>query len=470
MSPRIAACLAALSFAGLGLTACHVSHSTHEAPRASNRAIHDRHEPRAPRDADGFRRDLRSGTMTAGYFDDGDDPSRFAKWANDVGAAGPGYGFIQGFEQPAIQFNVINEHGDPVSNAKVVVGHGRHNRRIAMRSGTDGRCVLLPDYDELGREMFDLSVYINDIMIDHQRVRAVAGDTVDIEVRGASASLPEKLDLALVIDTTGSMGDELEYLKVEFRAIVERIEERLPHVDQRWAIVVYRDKGDTYVVRDYDFTSSLSRVIDRLGDQRADGGGDYPEAVHTALEETKSLRWRDDAAKVAFLIADAPPHANRVADAMLSAQVMRAEGIALYPVASSGVKAEAEHFFRAAALLTGGGYSFLTDDSGVGNTHAEPHAAPAYDIKHLDDLIVQLVESELMGEVRPSRQRDIIREVPDDDLQQRGPSQAQIEQWRVRRDKLTNLLRTTELSPDTTKAIRAEIDMLDRRIASPSQP
>lgn len=39
------------------------------------------------------------------------------------------------------------------------------------------------------------------------------------------------------------------------------------------------------------------------------GGGDFPEAVCCALHDClEKLTWREEAIKVAILIADAPPH------------------------------------------------------------------------------------------------------------------------------------------------------------------
>lgn len=446
----------------LGLAACHNGRHYNT---AHDRAEANASEPPALRDRDGFRRDIRSGTLTAGHFDDADDPARFADWAGQVAAVGSRHGFPEGFDEPAIQLTILNEHGDPVHNADVRIGSQRQRTGRIFKSGTDGRCVILPGYDSADRSHLDLVITADGAGTTRRSVPARPGEQITITLDGAESKLPRELDLALVIDTTGSMGDELEFLKVEFRAIVERIAERYPHVDQRWAVVVYRDRGDAYVVRDYDFTSSLGRLVDRLGEQRANGGGDYPEAVHTAFESARDLDWREDSAKIAFLIADAPPHADRAGETIDLAAQMRGAGIALYPVASSGVRAEAEYIFRAAALMTGGAYSFLTDDSGVGNAHAEPHDAPGYSVQRLDDLMVMLVESELVGESRSPRRRDVVRDVQDSDRTQERPSPAQVRDWRERRDTLADVLTTTELSPETSDALEREIAMLDRRIA-----
>ncbi len=65
----------------------------------------------------------------------------------------------------------------------------------------------------------------------------------------ASADRPaDVLDLALVIDTTGSMCDELAWLQSELRDVVGRVRVRFEGA-VRVSVTVYRDVGDAYVVR-----------------------------------------------------------------------------------------------------------------------------------------------------------------------------------------------------------------------------
>ena len=77
---------------------------------------------------------------------------------------------------------------------------------------------------------------------------------------------------------------------------------------------------------------------------------------------------------------------------------------------ASGVADAAEYIMRSAALLTLSEYCFLTDDSGVGNPHAEPHI-PCYDVQRLDQLLVRLISSELAGERLYPESTDVIRVV-----------------------------------------------------------
>ena len=129
------------------------------------------------------------------------------------------------------------------------------------------------------------------------------GDAEHDEANEAASQLAsrETLDVALVIDTTGSMGDEMLYLRTEFLALTASIAEEHPNAEQRWALVVYRDEGDAYVTRSTDFTDDLQAFQSTLAEQSAGGGGDIPEAPDRALAATAELDWR---------LADDPPRAG----------------------------------------------------------------------------------------------------------------------------------------------------------------
>jgi hypothetical protein len=122
--------------------------------------------------------------------------------------------------------------------------------------------------------------------------------------------------------------------------------------------------------------------------------------------------WRQEpnVAKLAFWVADAPAHpgegkalANVIRDA-------KRKGVHIYPVASSDVDDAAEYQMRSAAQMTGGRYVFLTNDSGIGNSHAEPHI-PCYNVTRLDSAIVRMIEVELTGRHIEPQQGEVIRAV-----------------------------------------------------------
>lgn len=238
----------------------------------------------------------------------------------------------------------------------------------------------------------------------------------ELEAARAQASIEQaprsELDVQLVLDTTGSMGDELSYLQSEFDSIAAQVRTRFPNVTPRWSLVVYKDHGDVYVAKGFDFTSDTNKFRSSLRAQSAGGGGDTPEAVVEGLSTGLSQQWRGGAnvAKIAFWVADAPAHpgegqklANVIRDA-------KKKGVHIYPIASSDADDAAEYQMRSAAQMTAGRYVFLTNDSGIGNSHAEPHI-PCYNVSRLDHAIVRMIQVEMSGKFAAPESNQIVRSV-----------------------------------------------------------
>jgi hypothetical protein len=227
----------------------------------------------------------------------------------------------------------------------------------------------------------------------------------------ADAAVPvRRFDLAVVLDTTGSMGDEIEFLKTELRAIVRGLQETHPGLDIRMALVAYRDEGDIFVTRTYGFTASGEEMEQRLAAQSADGGGDEPEAMDQALIRALALDWRPGAVRSLLLVADAPPHREYLARAWNAVETARARRIQIVPVGASGTSDLAQYVMRAMAAATQSRYLFLTDDSGIGNPHGEP-AIDCYLVTKLEGLIGRVLGSQISGRRIEPRDEEIIRRV-----------------------------------------------------------
>jgi hypothetical protein len=65
---------------------------------------------------------------------------------------------------------------------------------------------------------------------------------------------------------------------------------------------------------------------------------------------------------------------------------------------------------RSAAQMTSGRYVFLTNDSGIGNSHAEPHI-PCYNVSRLDHAIVRMVQVEMTGRFVEADSTQVLRSV-----------------------------------------------------------
>ena len=235
------------------------------------------------------------------------------------------------------------------------------------------------------------------------------------EARAAAAAQQAprtELDVQLVLDTTGSMGDELSYLQSEFDSIATQVRTKFPNVTPRWSLVVYKDHGDVYVAKGFDFTTDTNKFRQSLRAQSAGGGGDIPEAVVEGLTTGLKQQWRSgpNVAKLAFWVADAPAHpgeGHKLGNVIRDA---KSKGIHIYPVASSDADDAAEYQMRSAAQMTSGRYVFLTNDSGVGNSHAEPHI-PCYNVSRLDHAIVRMIQVEMTGTFVEADSRQVIRSV-----------------------------------------------------------
>ncbi|TVZ22542.1 von Willebrand factor type A domain-containing protein [Dokdonia sp. Hel_I_63] len=200
------------------------------------------------------------------------------------------------------------------------------------------------------------------------------------------------IDILFAVDATGSMGDEISYLKSELKNIMSRIDASVKQ--KRVALTVYRDHGDDYVTRAIDFSSDVNEVKDFLSAQHAAGGGDYKEAVEEALKVSLSQSWNEKAkARILFLMLDAPPHFNQENVAMIKSQIAKAkeQGIKIIPVVASGANKEVEFLMRSFSVSTNGTYVFLTDDSGIGNDHIEA-TTESFKVEKLNDLMVRLIE------------------------------------------------------------------------------
>jgi len=202
------------------------------------------------------------------------------------------------------------------------------------------------------------------------------------------------LDLMFVIDTTGSMGDELEYLKKELGNVISTVSEENDGLDISLSLNFYRDEGDEYVVRSNPFSKDIEASLKALDNEYSDGGGDYPEAVDAALNDALSGHdWRDGSVKLLFLVLDAPPHRdNEESVKSIGESIAEAAktGVRIIPIASSGIDTETEFLLRIMSLASGGTYTFLTDHSGVGETHLEPTIGD-YNVKKLNDLLVKII-------------------------------------------------------------------------------
>jgi Mg-chelatase subunit ChlD len=357
------------------------------------------------------RPQARAGVLTAGDYDDLLNADLYAAYAGKYlqGAGARKLPWVDTRRRITVQ--VTDRDGDPVPFARVAVGRGADSA-LLLNTAADGTAVLYPDLDRVPAA-FDVRVL--DAGGQPLAGRAITAAqlaksrTVTLQLKDDAAPV-KALDLLLVVDTTGSMGDEIAYLKAELAAILAGLKEAHANLDIRVGLIVYKDVGDEYVTRTFAFTRDLADMEKTLKAQGYGGGGDYPEAMDQAVALSSTFGWREGSANVLLLVADAPPHPENVDVTWKAALDARTRGVRIVPVAASGVAQEAEFLMRSIAAVTQSRYLFLTDDSGVGNPHAEPDVT-CYVVTRLESQIRRAIDSIISGRRVEPRADEVIRTV-----------------------------------------------------------
>ena len=338
--------------------------------------------------------DAVAGTLTAGEWKDNDN---FDFWQNVVSRE-DWQGYAAEWKLNVTRRFVVTATDGQNAAKNVTVELFDADGGSVSKAVTDsyGKAYLYYDLASYGKTPVQCAVTPSSVLdTDGNTVDLTADDLAAGGITVSSYGVKYKaLDLMFTTDTTGSMSDELEYLKKELGNVIERVAAENDQLDIRLSVNFYRDEGDEYVVRDFAFSGDVAEVQSQLDQQFSDGGGDWPEAVHTALANSiNDHDWRDDAVKLLFLTLDAPGHSEvaGVAESIrTSIEAAAAQGIRIIPVAASGVDGSTEYLLRTMACATGGSYIFLTDDSGVGNSHLEPTIGD-YNVKKLNDLLVNVI-------------------------------------------------------------------------------
>lgn len=208
------------------------------------------------------------------------------------------------------------------------------------------------------------------------------------------------LDLAFVIDSTGSMAGSIDGVREAAASIGDKL--AASGGANRIALVDYKDtdQGDPYAARvDLDLGSDTSAFRDSLDALQVSGGGDYPEAVFSGLMKAfTGLSWRPQARKAVILMGDAPgkdpepvtgythasvvaaAHALGAASPMLApaaaepADSSATEGASVYPLAVGFGPLET---FEPLAEETGGQLFMASDPSAVSDEILETVGAAA---------------------------------------------------------------------------------------------
>ncbi len=349
---------------------------------------------------------LPSGMITAGAWNDNDNytmwQSLFYQSTEENPESGKFYNYTidnndWGFQSiKRVKVSVTSNH-QAVAGAKVEAYDTAGNLRFTAVTDACGNAYLFITEDEgtvrvsSGAESKDMPFTAN------QR-------ELSVELTAATEKR-NVIEIMFVVDVTGSMGDELRFLKAELADVISKIAQNDTQTVIKLALLFYRDTDDNVPFDYYDFTDvttkeGMTQQQAALDKQKPDGGGDYPEAVDLALEMAVGKQWSTGATtKLIFHVLDAPAHTGTSHEQKFNSAVLNAaaKGIRICPIICSGAAELTEYTMRQAAIYTGGTFIFVTDDSGIGGTHHDP-GLPNATVELLNSMLVRLVKGYHTGE------------------------------------------------------------------------
>ncbi|MBO7512148.1 MAG: VWA domain-containing protein [Fibrobacter sp.] len=336
------------------------------------------------------------GLLTASEWNDLDNWSAWGEILTGEFSTKTGYWKFYPHTLAAVK--VVDENGTGLANVSVELLNG-DDVEFATKTDNSGLAYcwvkLFEDATQETVNAEDFSLKVNGKVSEASVEFSLLDDEFKINTITSDAKQADaKADVAFIVDATGSMGDEIRFLQSDVSYIIDHASSET-NVALRTAVVFYRDEGDQYLTRGKDFSTDVANTQAFIGEQSANGGGDYPEAVHSALEATlQNFSWNESArARIAFLILDAPAHHQDdiIESLQNSIRLYAKNGIKLIPVAASGVDKDTESMLRFFDIVTGGTYVFLTDDSGIGYSHIEASVGDS-DVEKLADLMLRLIK------------------------------------------------------------------------------
>lgn len=342
---------------------------------------------------------LPSGMITAAAWNDNDNYSDwldlFLQGDGVESECGKFFGYTkEGYTRGFNSFDRVKVYvgcgESPVAGAKVVASDEKGNALFSAISDAQGNAYLFP-----GTDSGKITVTSGDGISETTFTKDARELSVDLS---DSADKLNVIEIMLLVDVTGSMGDEIFFLKGELRDVINRIAANNSDTKIKLAMLFYRDTDDAVPFDYYDFTevtaeAGLAAQQAALERQYAVGGGDYPEAVDEALELAVNKQWSTGSStKIIFHVLDAPAHnGEKFEQKLVNATKTAAEkGIRICPIICSSADYDTEYTMRQAAVYTGGTFIFVTDDSGIGGAHHDP-GLPNAVVELLNSLMVRVV-------------------------------------------------------------------------------
>lgn len=251
----------------------------------------------------------------------------------------------------AVELN--NLAGQPIANARVQLLGPQGEVHWEAMTNLRGQARLWAQQPGQGQRI--VAAY------GQQQVRLDRPSPLPQSVNAMKLDAPcqvlEGADIRFLLDATHSMQDEFPQLRSALQATGR-------------PILLGRDLGERFLIQALDSATEPGFAL------RAAGGGDDEEAIDSLLSAALAYCDWDEQATVRQLIyiTDALPMRHTGAPERLQGAIRLAAqyGVALVPVAASGINAEGAYVLQSLAWLTNGHYAWLEDAPGNIEFHRRP--------------------------------------------------------------------------------------------------
>jgi len=130
------------------------------------------------------------------------------------------------------------------------------------------------------------------------------GEIVQSDVSKISV---KTVDVAIMMDLTGSMGNEIKAAEHKVMDVFRLLQEKHPEKIFRLGFVGYRDYTDRVPFVICPLTTNIWSVQQTIASLKAEGGDDMAEDFSGGLEKIVELSWNADVRQV-LCVTDAPAH------------------------------------------------------------------------------------------------------------------------------------------------------------------
>ena len=260
----------------------------------------------------GYAEQQQQTALTAGQVDDNAKYQEYLQYLKDYATYNGPVNPIDVSQRLFVR--VLDGAQMPVAGARVQLYDGDRSVFVG-ETMSDGRVMFLPKAAGI-TQATQFRAVISRGQANVEATVAAGGPEQVVTLAGLGDKGNEGavgVDLVFLLDATGSMADEIDHIKQTVGSIAQRIEQLPGSSAPRFALVAYRDRGDDYVTRQWDFTSDIGQFSANLATVEAGGGGDIPESVNAGLHDAIHLQgWADNSTgrhlRMIVLVGDAPPH------------------------------------------------------------------------------------------------------------------------------------------------------------------